>query len=761
MSANRDVVFRAIPVMRIIANAIRLGPGTRWGRWGNLVVSLALAVAVSPAATVSTTVLAASVAFGQAAPEVDGRIRELDAEAQRVFASADQADSVLLFTDLIEILDARAVDAPLGEPYLQVLIRSLVGRAEARFNDTVDMTLPTVDLRRVIEQNPAHLLDEGSLQAALVTEFNQMRSQMVGVLNLVVSTPEAVTLVDDELVDASRPISLLTGPHTVVVQRLGFAEHREVVEIESSVQADRPISLRRVSAVVKFFTRPAGVRISVNSEPVGETTGAASDGEFSEALVLQGLAVGAHTVELTLEGYRDVRAEIEVTRLDDFDSTYVLEPESGWVLLEGLPDDATVSVDGDELTPEPPDDASPAAPRLALKPGDHTISIVDSRANVFEDTVTVVDEGRHILQVQLRTSIAVLGILGADEIGHDRVFAALEQADGALEQWAILSREEGSETVLEQVGVTAARLRRLATADRVDATVVDWNAVQTAVDQYTPASMYMVGVLNDDTYAGHADFWVWLRAPEPSLPGHIRVVIEDEPAATIRDGFAAELVLSRPWLGAVLIDSDAATGPVVARIAEEGPAAMAGLVVGDIISTIGAQPVETVAAAEEGLLALERNPATIEVIRMGRAETVEVFLESSPSVAEQEGATALYPAVLSLLDRRLEADRDASEPAWVIQLNQAAVLMRAGAWDHAIDTLRRITDAPTGPGLGQAAVDYWLGIASSTISEENARRAFSRAASVPGATLYHNDGPLVAPLAQARCWSLGCPSPTR
>jgi membrane-associated protease RseP (regulator of RpoE activity) len=275
----------------------------------------------------------------------------------------------------------------------------------------------------------------------------------------------------------------------------------------------------------------------------------------------------------------------------------------------------------------------------------------------------------------------------------------------------------------------------------------------------------MVGVLSDDLVASHADLWVWLPAPGPILPARVRVRIDDgSAAATIRDAFAADLMLRRQWLGAILIDSDAAAGPVVTRIAEEGPAARAGLLVGDVISAIGAQRVETAAAAEERLSALDPEATvTLAVIRSGRAESVEVLLGSSPSVSVPAGSTPLYPAVLTLLTRRLEAG-DTSVPAWVIQLNQAAVLMQAGAWEQAVDTLRQIPDAPTGPGLGRAAVDYWFGIAASALGPgyyDIARTAFSGAASVPGATLFHNDGPLVAPRAQARLQSLGGSSPPR
>ena len=720
VSAIRHMIFRSTLAMSVMPNAIRLGPGNRWCRRRVLGLSVALAA----------TVLAAPAALGQTAQQVDPQIRDLFTRAQGVFASADQAESVSLFTELIAILDARAVDEPLGEPHHEVLIRGLSYRAEAQFN-LGETTAAADDLRRVVGLDPSFQLDANQVSSRLLELFDGVYSEMVGVLNLEVFPREAVTLVDADLVDAlSGPISLLAGPHTVVVQRPGFTEVREEVEIEPGVQAELSVFLERSSAVLYIFTQPAGVLVSVDSAPVGETTGAASAGapfpgfssvprqEFSEALVLPGLARGSHEVELTIEGYRGGRSEISVPGLEDYELAFLLEPARGWVLLEGLPDEVTVSV---------------------------------------------VDRGSLVVPVLLRPAIALLGILGGDEIGAAKLRTALEQVDGELEQWAILSREEQGGTVLEQAGVTAESLRQLASIGRVDATLVDWEAVQAAVDQSTSASLYMVGVLSDDLVASYADFWVWLPAPWPTLPARVRVGIDDgSAAATIKDAFTAELLLRRRWLGAILIDSDAAAGPVVTRLAEEGPAARAGLLVGDVISAIGAQRVETAAAAGEQLSALDPGvTVTLAVIQNGRAETVEVLLGSSPSVPVPAGSMALYPAVLTLLARRLETG-DTSEPAWVVQLNQAAVLMQAGAWEQAVDTLRQIPDAPTGPGLGRAAVDYWFGIAASALGPgyyDIARAAFSRTASAPGATLFHNDGPLVAPRARARLQLLGGPSP--
>jgi hypothetical protein len=86
------------------------------------------------------------------------------------------------------------------------------------------------------------------------------------------------------------------------------------------------------------------------------------------------------------------------------------------------------------------------------------------------------------------------------------------------------------------------------------------------------------------------------------------------------------------------------------------------------------------------------------------------------------------------------------------------VLIHAGAWEDAVRTLRSIEDAPAGAGLGQATVDYLLGIALTALGpsyRDAAVQAFERAAAEPQARLFHNDGPYVAPRAAARLAALG------
>jgi membrane-associated protease RseP (regulator of RpoE activity) len=210
-----------------------------------------------------------------------------------------------------------------------------------------------------------------------------------------------------------------------------------------------------------------------------------------------------------------------------------------------------------------------------------------------------------------------------------------------------------------------------------------------------------------------------------------------------------------------LIDSDAAAGPVVVRVTAGSPAAAAGLEVGDVVTSVAGAPVERAHLVRLALLGLEPGlSATLAVERGGSTKEIAVEISASPLVLALGDSRLLPPTVLMQLGSAAQSVTT-DVPEWVVQLNRATVFMFARAWEDAVRALRPIR-APVGPGLGQAAVDYWLGIALSSLGPtytDTARQAFSRASGVEGARLFHNDGPLIAARARARLVALGVAGP--
>ena len=224
--------------------------------------------------------------------------------------------------------------------------------------------------------------------------------------------------------------------------------------------------------------------------------------EFSAELVVDNLQPGVHFIEVALDAYRPMRYDLRVSDLADYRARIMLTPTAGIVVLEGLPADAVVTVDGVPETPQ--FSGAGGSPRLTLSPGEHVIEVSQGTGGVFAGEVTLADQQTEVLQIVLRPGLVLLGVLGGDERGVRDLSAVLADRLAAFADWALLDRTYAT-GVVESVGLTTDTLRGAADAP-ID--TIDWAAVQAAVDRETPGSVYMLGVLDDDLVATYADLWI-------------------------------------------------------------------------------------------------------------------------------------------------------------------------------------------------------------------------------------------------------------
>lgn len=701
---------------------------------------------------------------GQADAELQ-RLRQDFGSAESTFNSINQLDSIGDFSRIITVLERRLATGDDGDAH-SLLVASLAYRARAKFNTGANQDAEA-DIRALITADPTVVLDRVQVSPRFMDIFDSIHAGMVGYLEFAVSPLDAEIRVDGRLLEPDiASHAVVAGVHPVVVERAGYQPVQEEVEVSAGDNVLVDHVLVRVSAVVKVLTRPAGAQVSVNGTLLGATSGTAPadfsptgdaalypSSDFSDELEIEGLQPGAHTIEVSLEGYRLRRFDLSIADLVDYRAAIVLEATRGTVVLEGLPDGAEVTVDGAGATPQRPGAAGGGLPRLELPPGPHAIEVSQGTAGVFAASVEVVDRQMQTLQVRLRPGLAFLGVLGGDERGARDLTELLVGTLGAIDNWTVLDRTWAAPAFVG-VNLTPEILR--AAVERPAATI-DWPAVQAEFDREAPGSVYLLAVLNDDLMATHADLWIWPAAPGPSQPDVVRVGVDSSAdIAMLAGGFQTSSFLSGTWLGAQLVDVGDAVR--VASVSAAGPAEAAGLRVGDRVVSIGGEDIIGAAAARAVVDAAPAGTVVaVQVQRGAVTEVLEVTLEASPRVISPADPDLVY----SVISASLAAGRaeDASPaPNWVVQLNQAAVLMHAGAWEDVVRMLRGIEDAPGGAGVGQATVDYWLGIALTSLGptyRDRAIQSFQRAAADPDARLFHNDGPWVAPRAAARLAELG------
>ena len=693
--------------------------------------------------------------------------QQLFETAEKLFRSESQPESIDIFSQIITALESQTASRQPSEDERRILIQSLLLRAEAQFNlgetDTV-----TKDLQQVIDVDPAMQLDTSQVSPRFVALFDNLLAESVGYLVLLVSPPDAEVRIDGTVIDATQlRHSLLTGLHTIVARRAGYDAVQTEVVVDAATEVQSELVLESTSAVLRLLTRPPGADVSLDATAVGTTTGVAHGDivlsgdarlypleDFSDELIIGGLRPGLHRIEVSLDGFRPSRREISVRDLVDYQAVVVLEPTAGRVLLEDLPNDVVLLVNDVVTTPEPPSsDTSITVPFLRLPVGEHRISVDGGTRGRFETKVDVADLESIAVPVRVRPTMAFLGVLGGDELGSQTVMAAIDETFMALDGWSLLDRTNRGPEILKQAGVTIEALRTLGHSQVTPAETVDWEALQAAVDEQMPSSVYLLGVLSNDVVATYADLWVWLPAPGLAKGDYLRVPLnQTDPAISIAEAFAPELVMERPWLGLLLIDSNAVEGPVVAAVTLESPAANAGIQVGDVLVALDTNDIQTVAQAMR--LVSRMDPHETVSLLMNRNETdepLELTLGTSPTVVSLNDDEVLYPVLITRLSA-LVADDAQSETNWIIRLNRAEALFGAGSRERAVQELRAI-EGTLVAGPEKAAVSYRLGVALETLGPtywEAARQALARATDAPDARLLHRDGPWVAPRALVR-----------
>jgi len=712
--------------------------------------------------------LAGLLALAPPQQDSDDLQARYEAALQAMQTATSASEPIRLFSRLISTLEARAADAGLSEDEEILLADSYEGRALTHFSFAQQQEAEA-DLRALIELRPGHDVDR-SVTPTFVELFDELKDEMVGVLQIDLQPRQADLTIDGQSADSFRQRHpVLAGAHTVGASRAGYTSVSRRVQVAPDTVEPLEIVLERESAVLSIVTRPAGASVFVDGQRVGTTSGTPGPDfvprgeaaaypaeEFSDELLVDGLTTGAHEIRVEREGFRTAVAETTFDELGDYSlPPILLQPTEGVILLEDLPPDAVVQADGQTVSPERPSPSGPA--RLAFAPGEYRLVVRHGTAGTFEREVTLEDQQRVTLQVDLRPAVALLGILGGDELGANDLAGTLRSAFEGREQWSLLDRTEGTSELLDGLGLTTDALRSLAARARVEGEDIDWSRVQRTVDEDVTASVYVLAVLDDDLLASTADLWVWPAGPGPATPDRLRVSLDDDSSVSaVLDSFSVSLLDNRPWLGATLVDG--LGGPVVVSLTPDGPAEAAGIQVGDrLVSMEG----NGVGGAQEATdLIVEAAPGTeitVPLARPGGQQALRVQLGRSPMVLPLNSPDRAYAAIWAAAAAEL-ARPDPGVPEWVLRLNMAAAQIHAGAWDDAVNTLRRIQDAPPGPGLGRGAVQYWLGIALDRAGAsylDAAREALEQAAADPEARLYHHDGPWVAPRARARLAVLG------
>ena len=680
-------------------------------------------------------------------PDLWEELRPLYDEAAELLDQGEYEASLAKFDEFLTGIEVNSAFEDPPEEIVDLVVQSRYKKSQARFDLGED---PTEDLLALLALEPSFVMDRGFVSSKLVDRYEELQRENIGRVDIRKDPADATARSGRWEASPEGLLFLPVGTHRILVERPGYASLEEEVEVQPDQTTELDVLLERSSAVVTLSTSEEGVEIYLGSDLMGTTQRFEGQDVGRARYVLTDLQLGSYEVDFRKEGFRTQRLQFEVTELTDGQLAPVtLEPTSGTVTLEGVPDSTVIRVNGEIRTS---DFAGPTT--LELAPGEYLIELEHRSLGLYEARVTVADKDEISLPVRLRPALALLGILGDDETAAEVMLPELQGLLGGLDRWALIDRAHLGADIASAAGVDTTGLRSFAETRQRDA--VDWDRLQEVAASRVNASLYLVAVLSNDLLAETAEIFVWPAPPLPSRPDAFQVptagLAGNPEMARLDQSVLQEL----PRLGATIVDSGVNGRPVVMAVNAGGAADRAGLQPGDEFVAFDGVEVSTVAQLNAELSRrVESHARTGQTVSVGLAgaggeRSVDLAIELGHRILSPREAGVLYSAAAVELDREANSP-DIATPKWIVDLNLALVFVR-GDDEDSLQRLRKV-QAPEDSIFGPGTVNYFLGLQllqAGPQFAENARTYLSNAAAQEGARLFHVDGPFVGPRARAR-----------
>jgi hypothetical protein len=654
-------------------------------------------------------------AMAQGPPEVSVEdVVRVEVEAEST-ESRERLDAI--HDDLVNLRFEKAlagIEALLSRPGLSESERAeaLVLRSQTHvaFGDE---KAAEEDYREILKLRPTYAPDESLTPAKARARFDKVRARMIGRLLPRTVPGDARILVDGAEVrlDPEGGVPLLAGDHIVRAERVGFDPLDLAVTIEADRDNEFEIRLVPNARTVVLRTDPAGVEVAVDGVVVGRTeVPREKDAPGWVAphaeLEIENLPLGEHLFELRKPCFRTERLR-DVLSVDLAESgpkrydVVRLSAVHGMLVLRGGPPGAGVLVDGD------PVGALPLEP-LRVCPGGHDVVVSYGGRRIWSSEEEIAEAGERVVEVAPRPNLVIVGAEG---------------------------RPPTAGEFLRYNRIANLRLPRRA----------DFGDPRTWQRIDLPRDADIALGVSPATRAGAADE---LYLYSPILEIAMRV---DSVSAFARPAW------TRAAWGFFAVDSRVGGAARVATVVHGGPAAQAGLEVGDRIRAAGGIDVENSGALRR-VLAVASPRAPLELRwerRDGSPRSAAVTARVSPHlvVGSPSPVEAIVRAAWAAVDGVALPPADGA-PALA---NLALLLSAYGHHERAIETWRLVRWEGR-EGIGEATVRYHLGVELESVGREREAVAALRAAAAGRSTAFDDEGPAVAPAARDRLADLGVAS---
>jgi tetratricopeptide (TPR) repeat protein len=702
---------------------------------------------------------------GVPAPEATQReIQSAQDQLARAIVEFDgpqQSRSIVLFDEVIGRLEGLRRQGPLSARGRDILIQAYEYRGRAYFNIGLQEK-GSENFRLLIQLNPSYTLSREKVSPKIADLFASVKKGLVGYL-AVSSKPAGAKVwltgggeskVELGLTDFF-PLEVLAGDYTVEIAKEGYRTETRSVGIAPRATEALQVELTRTLASTFFITEPAGVEIWIDGELRATTAGTLApdlletarakglDPARASARVEVGnLPLGNHSVELRKRCHETVRRTLDTPLAQDYDAEPVRMEESlASLRLTSDPPGAKIFVDGEAkgVTPAELEGVCSGRRRLEVK---------HASGKFVKEIVLGKDEAVS-LDCPIRPTLAFLGVVADSAAGERNLPDADEKIRENLGKITTLNfipaPREIVDRILEQEKITPRALVTGGTDPDLVRKVTEKLATTLEVQGF------MVAELPEERLQRTAILH-FLAAGNTQAEALEVTFAESASYARVIAKVDQRIASYRPWSGAITEDTLLHEGVPILRLVPGGPAARAGVQVGDVVYAAEGKPVRRTA----DLLALLEQKKPKEKISLqlkgaGGTHAADLTLDQTAQEIPLFDPNLLYNKVMMDLRQVVEGYPGTEEAAFA-RLNLGLCAMHFQDFAAAHEYLSKAkAELPQRPGLSQGTALYYLGVALERLNyKPQALEAYRAAAAFKEATLINNDGPAVAALAARR-----------
>ena len=751
-----------------------------------LLLLSSLAALLPPRAVAQVTEVPGEAALAPTAEALSLEpLRKELARGRSLFLSVNQRESIPVFRGIVTQLEGVLEKRPLTPPEMAIMEKALEYCGRAYFS-SAETEKAEETFARLISLNPECTIDRDEASTKLIRFYDDLLSRITGILSITSTPPGASLTINGKAIEATTPcrVRLPSGFQNLEAAREGYRAVTTDVEVEGGRLVDVELALERIYASCRFMTVPEGVEIWIDGERRGVTTPLSfdaapdaqdvqepppltdpaemADPEATEAAEAAGtlegelfvaeLTVGSHRVLFRKDCYVEEERLIDMPEPKDYvvDKTAMV-PSVGSLTVETELPGATVFVDGEARGQTP-------LTMEALCSGRHILTV--KRAREQADLIVMVDNGgAETLSVELEPAATYIGPLADTPIlptireSLDRFMVGTLQGIKTL---AISEIEPEKSALLEsRIKELLVHLSAFATSGG------DGESDRARREQAKPwVKMLVEGIsaeLDSDLLIfcdvvaksfSERNFILYVLSPYSSSPDIFHLTGDmDQSVGILTERLDRRGPAPDRWAGAWFIDTVDPGGPVCVRLEPDGPAARAGLKVGDRIRAVEGAAVTDV----KGLRDRFERPAAGEAIPVtvttgdGRTVKMEIVLEALMTAVPLHDDDLVYNRIMIPLAKKARAGGPGSNSA---RLNLALCHMHFGDWLPALGLLDE-TELSAPRGLSNGTVSFFRGLCHREMGRNAmAIEHFRSAASAEGATLGSDAGSPVAPLAE-------------